>query len=234
MIASMDTVSHPLDNICWHTLSGPHAAYAEASGPVLRYDPDVSVFAAADRIDDATWTALASTAGRGGDVVLFRDVVPDPPVGWSVGYRGRGIQMVLSGPLCEASEPPGIRDLTTDDAPAMMDLVAATTPGPFRPRTVELGGYVGLFDGDRLVAMAGERLSAAGFGEISAVCTRRETRGRGVATALTRRVARAVADRGDVPYLQVAESNAAARRIYERLGFERRREVDYVTLTAPD
>ncbi|CAM5277170.1 hypothetical protein SMICM304S_01749 [Streptomyces microflavus] len=37
----------------------------------------------------------------------------------------------------------------------MLDLVARTRPGPFLPRTVELGTYLGIRRGGALVAMAG-------------------------------------------------------------------------------
>ena len=67
----------------------------------------------------------------------------------------------------------------SDDIGEMLALVELTRPGPFSVRTVELGGYVGVFDGDRLVAMAGQRLAPPGFREISAVCTHPDFRGRG-------------------------------------------------------
>ena len=41
-----------------------------------------------------------------------------------------------------------------------VELATLTRPGPFGPRTIELGDYVGLVDGERLVAMAGERMWA--------------------------------------------------------------------------
>jgi hypothetical protein len=39
----------------------------------------------------------------------------------------------------------------------MLELARRTKPGPFLPRTVELGTYLGLRRGGALVAMAGER-----------------------------------------------------------------------------
>lgn len=234
-------MTHVLDNVCWYALTSTLAHHAETVGGAIRFDPDVSVFAAVEAVDDAAWVDLAQLAGRSAGVVLFRDVVPDPPAGWTVDVRATGVQMVLEGDLRDdagrghavTAIGPGLRELGPDDADQMMDLVAATTPGPFRQRTVELGGYVGYFDDGRLVAMAGERLSVDGYGEISAVCTHPDARGRGLAAALTRRVASGILDRGDVPYLQVAAGNPSARRIYERIGFVRRREVEFAMLTTP-
>ncbi|MFG1886179.1 GNAT family N-acetyltransferase [Micromonospora sp. NPDC049102] len=71
----------------------------------------------------------------------------------------------------------------------MLSLIARTQPGPFLPRTVELGTYLGLRRDGALVAMAGERLHPPGWTEISAVCTAPEVRGRGLATRLVQAVA---------------------------------------------
>ena len=53
-----------------------------------------------------------------------------------------------------------------------------------------MGQYLGIFDGDRLVAMAGERMTLAGFVEVSAVCTHPDYRGRGYAKQLVSRTRR--------------------------------------------
>ena len=67
----------------------------------------------------------------------------------------------------------------------MLELTAATEPGPFLPQTIQMGSYFGIRASDgRLVAMAGERLQSTAFAEISAVCTHPEFRGRGYARAL--------------------------------------------------
>ena len=61
----------------------------------------------------------------------------------------------------------------------MMDLVAIAKPGPFGPRTPELGRYLGVHRDGRLVAMAGERLHLPGHVELSAICVHPDARGRG-------------------------------------------------------
>lgn len=125
-----------------------------------------------------------------------------------------------------------MRRLTVDDVPQMLALVAATEPGPFRPRTIEMGRYYGHFDGARLVAMAGERLHLDGFTEISAVCTHPDARGRGLASGITGVVAEGIFERDEQPFLHVAENNAGALRVYEGLGFVRRRVVEFALIQA--
>jgi len=111
------------------------------------------------------------------------------------------------------------------DIAAILELVSIAEPGPFGPRTLELGTYLGVYEKSRLVAMAGERMRLAGYVELSAICTHPDARGRGLATDLTLRLMSAAYDRGEIPLLHVRSENAAAVSLYRRLGFEVRREV---------
>ena len=115
----------------------------------------------------------------------------------------------------------------------MIALVALTEPGPFRPRTIELGGYIGIFHDDELVAMAGQRLRPPGYCEVSAVCTHPDARRRGYASIVTTRVATAIAERGETPFLHVASDNVTAKAVYEQIGFTVRRTVRFAALRAP-
>jgi predicted GNAT family acetyltransferase len=81
--------------------------------------------------------------------------------------------------------------------------------------------------------MAGERLHLDGHTEISAVCTHPDARDRGLAASLTRRVATAVLERDEIPFLHVAEGNESAGRVYERLGFRVRRTVEFALVQSP-
>jgi ribosomal protein S18 acetylase RimI-like enzyme len=217
-----------LDNAVWHSLTGTHREFAETSGGAARYDPDVSVFAALAEDSDDAWRDLAHLVG-GGMGALFRADGQVPPTGWTTVGGGTAHQMVLAD-LAAVGEPE-TRLLGPADVGEMLALVELTRPGPFAVRTVELGGYVGAFDQGALVAMAGERLAPPGFREISAVCTHPDHRGRGLAAGLTALVARRIIERGEWPFLHHAAENDAARRVYEVLGFEFRRETTWTVVT---
>jgi len=220
-----------LDNAVWHSLAGAHEQFAERDGLAARYDPDVSVFGALGDDTEAAWRDLGSVVGPSGVAVLFRAEMPQLPKAWTRLDGGRGHQMLLRelAPV----EIPDARDLEPGDIGEMLALVELTRPGPFAVRTVELGGYVGVFDGDRLVAMAGQRLAPPGFREVSAVCTHPDFRGRGLAAGLTALVAQRILDRGERPFLHHASDNDPARRVYEAIGFEFRRQVVFAALGGP-
>ncbi|MBV9952200.1 MAG: GNAT family N-acetyltransferase [Acidimicrobiia bacterium] len=223
--------AHPLDDPALHALTGPHRHFATIAGAVSWYDPEVSFFTAVERFDAAAWSTLEARANvaREGGVVVARTEPVELPSGWEVAFTIPGHQFVLDAPLPSRGAPP-VRELTAKDVPAMLDLVGATKPGPFFRRTIELGGYLGIEDGGALVAMAGERLHLDGWTEISAVCTDPAVRGRGYAAALTGMVARTILERGQQPFLHVADGNDAAARVYERLGFRRRTTIPFVVL----
>lgn len=214
----------PLDNPAWHALRGPQAHLAESSedGRALRFDPDVSVFTALDRQDEGAWASLAELVGPGGSSALFRAHVAPAPRGWQEVFRVPCFQMV-AGELPAVPEVE-ITPLGAADAPQMQALVELTDPGPFRPRTVEMGRYLGVRRGGRLLAMAGERMHLPGFREVSAVCTHPDARGEGLAAALTARVVERIRAQGEQAFLHVTTTNVAAQRLYAALGFETRRE----------
>ncbi|MDX3452322.1 GNAT family N-acetyltransferase [Streptomyces sp. ME02-8801-2C] len=224
--------AHPLDQPALAALTGPHAHFAEWRGRIVRYPVDVTPWLAlpAD-LDDRDWADLAALAGPGQDVPLlgFQGRVPD---GWEITFHAEGVQFVDDG-LAAAPDPEAV-ELGPEDVPEMLDLVARTRPGPFLPRTVELGTYLGVRRGGALVAMAGERLHPPGWTEISAVCTDPAVRGEGLATRLILAVAHGIRARGETPFLHTAADNTNAIRLYESLGFRLRRTTAFMGARVPE
>ncbi|MEV5875465.1 GNAT family N-acetyltransferase [Streptomyces sp. NPDC052101] len=222
---------HVLDNPARAALTGPHAHFAERRGRVLRYPVDVSPWLALpDEPDARDWADLAALAGPGAEIPLpgYRGEVPD---GWEITFRVEGVQFVDDG-LAAAPDAEAVR-LGPADVPEMLDLVARTRPGPFEPRTIELGTYLGIRRAGALIAMAGERLHPPGWTEISAVCTDPAVRGEGLATRLILAVAHGIRERGETPFLHTGAQNVGAIRLYEHLGFRLRRRTAFLAARAP-
>jgi ribosomal protein S18 acetylase RimI-like enzyme len=222
---------HILDNPSWAALHGPHSRFAEINGQAARYQPDVAPFVALpDHPGETVWTDLAALVGSGTRITLFNIRIP-PPADWEVVGTIGGVQLIDEG--LRAAPDPDAELLGPADVPEMLDLVARTRPGPFLPRTVELGRYLGIRRGGALIAMAGERVHPPGWTEISAVCTDEPHRGQGLATRLIRAVAAGIRDRGETPFLHASATNRSAIRLYESLGFVLRREATFLAVRVP-
>ncbi|NBE93221.1 GNAT family N-acetyltransferase [Nonomuraea sp. KC401] len=220
-----------LDDPVRASLLGAHAHLAERRGRVLRYPGDVAPFLSMPHdAGPADWRDAAALVGEGGEVPLTGPAVV-PPAGWKEARNNPGVQ--LTGERVAGARDAGVVRLGPADVPKMLDLVERTKPGPFRPRTVELGVYLGIRLGGALVAMAGERLHPPGWTEISAVCTDPAYRGRGLATRLVLAVAAGVRARGETPFLHASATNTPAIQLYERLGFRLRRTTEFRTVRVP-
>jgi ribosomal protein S18 acetylase RimI-like enzyme len=221
----------PPANAVAASLTGPHAHLAEVKGRAARYQVDVAPFATiVGEPDDGAWADLADLLGPGVTSPLA-GVEEAPPEDWEIVAEFDGVQMI--GEAVQGGLDPQTRVLGPADVPAMLDLVARTEPGPFRPRTIEMGTYLGIHEDGKLVGMAGERMRPAGWTEISAVCTDEDYRGRGLATRLVLAVVAGIRARGDVPFLHATATNTNAIRLYRALGFELVKHTTFRVATTP-
>lgn len=221
---------HPLDNPAWTALHGPQAGLARGAGAALRYDSDHAIFAALrDHGADSLAALGRLVAETGPAIVIEREPLPPVP-GARVDRRRDGVQMIAD--RLAPTRPGAFLELGETDAAEMLALATLTEPGPFFARTHRLGGFIGVRDGGRLIAMAGERMKPAGFAEVSGVCTHPDFRGRGLAGMLMGIVAARIAARREVPFLHAYADNRGAIALYETLGFRLRCTVA-VTVLAP-
>jgi ribosomal protein S18 acetylase RimI-like enzyme len=221
-------MTHPLDNPVLESLTGPHDRLALVQGRAARYLPDVSPFGGLPREPGAADWADAARLLAPGEVVVFPGLDAAPPPDWEVIGLGEGVQLVADS--LDARPDAEAVTLGPADVPDMLRLVERTKPGPFLPRTIELGTYLGIRRDGELVAMAGERLRPPGWAEISAVCTDPAWRGHGFASRLTRAVAAGIVARGDTPFLHAIAANVTAIRLYKELGFAHRRDIQFPLL----
>lgn len=212
-----------LDNIAWHTLVGPQARHATGTGSARRYAPGFSPILGFADIERPDFAALASYCAPGEQFYCAGWSGP-VPAGWQIEVDTTMHQMVWDAPPPAVDAAFGAVRLGPEHVAQMLALVAITHPGPFGPRTVELGEYFGCFEGQRLVAMAGERMSAGVLREISGVCTHPDFQGRGLARRLMETLVRRQLQRHETPFLHVMRDNGNAYRVYERMGFRHHRE----------
>lgn len=215
---------HPLlDNIFWHALTGPQAHCASGAGAARRYAAGFSPIAAFANAERPDFDDLAPHCGP--DEHLYcGGWSGDAPSGWRIEAEATMFQMVWQAGTPAADDTLIAVRLGAEHAPQALELATLTRPGPFGLRTIELGEYVGCFDGPRLIAMAGERSHAGTLREISGVCTHPDFQGQGLARRLMERLIRTQLQRGETPFLHVMRDNVGAHQLYQKMGFRDRTE----------
>jgi ribosomal protein S18 acetylase RimI-like enzyme len=222
---------HPLDAVIWRALTSVQESLAEGDERARRYPAAIAPFAATIDTEPASFRSLLALVGGDDQIALFATAEAGPPSAFSVIRRDSVDQMVFEhvGTRAAQSGAPMVA-LGVADVPEMLDLASVTQPGPFGPRTIELGDYIGIRRRGVLVAMAGERMRLDGFTEISAVCVERAYRGHGFAVDLVRSLVSSIAARFEIPFLHVFSSNHAAIALYRKLGFALRRRMHLAVL----
>lgn len=202
----------------WYAVRGLPARVSLA-GPV-GFDPDDDPlgaellsrgWASGDRTLNLTASAGALSASEAGG----------PDVQLSTGLDAAWLEAYQQSRSCD----PDVAARVLGGSPAQLfgsislggglaQKLGLSTPGSRAPRPVAIA-----------------RLGIAhGWAGLGAVWTDPAFRGRGLATRLTTRLAAAArADGTHLVHLQVESDNAAALRLYERLGFERHSSYVYVT-----
>lgn len=211
-----------LDDPVWSSLTTRHAHLARGDRLALRYPPDIAPFVAIAASTPAHAAALRALVDVDELVALFGAPMPDGTAGWAMQDTLRIVQMIRRDPRPLPQRDAAIVRLGARDVDAMLALVEITHPGPFRRRTIELGTFVGVRDAGRLIAMAGERMHAGAYHEVSGVCTHPDAQGRGLARALMADVINRMLRAGEVPFLHADQENTRAIALYESLGFEPR------------
>jgi len=185
------------------------------------YPPSIAPFVAIPTADVLPDLELAHRHGLA-DQAYFVGACPNSlPDGWRFASRSYILQLFPTAHFSETAEDAGAV-LGEADRAAMRELMQIAFPDFFRERTAELGLYLGIYEGSRLIAMAGERWALPGLQEISGVCTHPNFAGRGNARRLTRALLSRHHRRGVGSFLHVSEGNAGARRLYESMGFVER------------
>lgn len=217
-----------LDNPFWSALCSRHRTIALRRGEAARYPAEFAPFlgVASARADVAA--AVGSLIGAGESVYLL-GVAPALPRGWALDAFAPLAQMVCPAPVAVVDGPTVI-ELTEAHRADVLALTALVYPHYFRPRTMELGRYFGIYRDGKLAAMIGERLGTDAQQEISAVCTHPDFNGRGYARRLLALLSNDNLERGRLPFLHVSHQNHRAKQLYEQIGYRQRRDIGFWSL----
>lgn len=218
-----------LDNPFHSALATIHAGVALRAGDVLRYPADVAPFLGIPHAGVDMAEALDALVPAG-DTVLLLGVAPDVvPPGWMLEPFADLAQMQCDRELAVV-DGPEIVALDERHRADVLALTALVYPHYFRPRTMELGRYFGMYVDGRLAAIIGERLGTPDAREMSAICTHPDFLGRGYARRLTAFLTNQALRDGKRPFLHVAYSNARAKALYEQMGYALRRDIPFWAL----
>ena len=216
-----------LANLFWRALSGTQAHLASGNDRCRRYAPGFPPIIAFADPAHPDFQSLAQYC-EPGDRFYVGEWRGSTPPGWTLEIDSMMCAMVLEKRTGSRTDlTPFISRLAADHVPQMIALAAHTKPGPFAQRPMEIGEWYGVFEGERLVAMAGERAADGNYREISGVCTLPEYQGRGYATeAATALVEFALSD----PRVQTVRAHTlpepnASTRVLTRNGFRHLGEV---------
>jgi ribosomal protein S18 acetylase RimI-like enzyme len=229
MCGMLPTDEALLDNPAYASLGGAHAQFAQVRGRARRYLADVAPFLALPSPPSAQDWQDAADLVAPGTYVAGRYGSAELPDGWRTVQAFDLVQMVEE--RVAAVDYAEAIPLGAADVPEMLELVAQTEPGPFLTRTIELGDYLGIRRDGALIAMAGERFRLDGWTEISAVCTKPDHRGRGLASRLVGALIAGIQLRSQRAFLHVLSTNAGAIRLYEELGFRVRQTATLTVVT---
>jgi ribosomal protein S18 acetylase RimI-like enzyme len=213
---------HPLDNPIWTALNSGGAKHAFGRGEALFIDRKMGFFAGISSYGVEQLDQLHAVMDPGMRVILFTPGFLELDAKWKVRNDNALLQMVFEKPSIQLILDSSVRALGKADVPEMLALTQLAKPGPFLENTIDFGGYFGYFVDGRLVSMAGTRLAAGPYTEVSAVCTHPDFFGRGLAKLVLPHVLHYIQQHGQIPYLQLYPDNLAAYQLYLRLGFVER------------
>jgi ribosomal protein S18 acetylase RimI-like enzyme len=218
---------HVLDNAAWYALNSGNATLALGTDEVKFFDPGTSPFVGLAQPGAESFAVLHQTAP---DNAVYLFVIPEHfpiPENWKVVHHTPGNQMVYNGGPIVYTPKFDLVTLTDEHIPQMLGLTKLTNPGPFVERTIDFGHYKGIFEGDKLVAMAGQRLNPTPYAEVSAVCTHPDHTGKGYARELLIYHINRIIAAEEIPFLHVRYDNYRAIKLYEDIGFETRTIVHF-------
>jgi len=211
-----------LDNPVWYSLAESHKELGLIYNKTHFYNPEYCAFGAFDE-----------KPNNAEDLIAYAKLVPSffifgekPSIPNSLQLKDEllCLQMIVRTRIVIPYKDEIVK-LKESHREALLALVKIVYPEYFKSKTADLGNYYGIFKENQLVAITGERMQMDRFTEVSAVITHPEYIGKGYAKQLVAFTTNAIFDQNKIPFLHVAKANIGAVKLYEKLGFETRREI---------
>jgi len=218
-------MDHILDNPAFNALNTGNKELAKGNGQAKYFPSDISPFAGLAENTPDNFKLLYDVAPVNAVFGFITPTEIDFPDLWKVLQRMDVLQLMCETPARKAEANEQIVPLGEEHIPAMLALTKLTNPGPFAQRTIDFGHYKGVFEGDKLIAMTGQRLNPTPYAEVSAVCTHPDYLGRGYAAQLILNHVHRIKAASGIPFLHVLASNTRAINLYKSLGFVTRKQI---------
>ena len=219
-----------LDNPAWYSLNEAHKDFGIDYNGIKFYNPDYCSFGGALNDENAE-SGIATYASITNQFFVIGD---RPPINHKVRLEGELMcdQMILNQRINVDIMENIIEIHTEAQRDQLFKLVNLVQPGYFKEKTADLGSYYGIYKNDQLVAVTGERMKMDGYTELSAIVTHPDHTGKGYAKQLIAYASKQIFSESKIPYLHVADNNANAIRLYEKLGFLLRRKMSFWKLSS--
>ncbi|MDA9555072.1 GNAT family N-acetyltransferase [Pelobium sp.] len=224
-------MNHILDNPIYNALKTRHVTLAEGESNTKYYQRDMASFAGMENYSSSDLLKLYELLPDNGVFIVFYPEQLAIPSPWKIVREIDMFQFVYE----QEDVPPSqmdvvLTDLNHNHVEEMTALVELTKPGPFISKTIDFGNYTGVFNNERLAAMAGHRFHPEGYIEVSAVCTHPDFLGKGYAYAIIREQIKRIKEKSQIPFLHVRQDNEGAIKLYQKIGFNIRTKMQAYVL----
>ena len=219
---------YKLDNPAWYALHETHTNFSIGIDGLKCYQKNIVAFAAWDKLNNEGLNQLDELININESFFII-GVMAALPSNYLIEKTITCLQMICTTEII-INKGTTIVQLGDAEADQMKALTKLVMPGYYKHDTRLMGDYYGIMDNQQLVAMAGERICLNGLTEISAVVTHPAFTGRTYAQQLVAQVVNKNLAAGINPFLHTGHTNERAIRMYEYLGFKKRRFISFTKI----
>ncbi len=219
---------YKLDNPAWYSLLETHKHFGIGTDGLKCYQKNIVAFAAWDTSKNEGLILLDKLIELNESFFIIGEMTPLPS-NYLIERTITCLQMICTSAI-KINTVATIVKLGDAEADEMTALTKLVMPGYYKHDTRLMGDYFGIMDNNQLVAMAGERICLNGLTEVSAVVTHPAFTGRTYAQQLVAQVVNKNLAAEIIPFLHTGQNNGRAIRMYEYLGFKKRRIINFTKI----